>query len=240
MYQNFRKFLYNHGYMNSPIQKLWILFQKPFLGLIERKKINYVHKKGELLIKDFTFLANKLNIHCWLEFGTLLGAYRDKSFISFDYDIDMGMNYQDYTQEFQEQMCRHGFRKVKCFYLVDEERKIKTMTEVTYKYKGIAFDLFLTENTEESRYVYVYTTCIDDRDSMFNVRRYTLPATSEKFKVYINGIECMAPSNPYNYLSSVYGDDFMTPIQGWTPSKKKNPIRTMLDNNKFYGLLYRF
>ncbi|GAI07387.1 unnamed protein product, partial [marine sediment metagenome] len=38
------------------------------------------------LLKD---LLDKHNIEFWLNYGTLLGAYRDKRFIRWDNDIDL-------------------------------------------------------------------------------------------------------------------------------------------------------
>ena len=225
--------------MNSPLQKLWVLLQKPFEKTIKSNKIKSVHRKGELLLKEFNSITQELNIDCWLEFGTLLGAYRDKSFISFDYDIDMGMSEKDFTQEFQSNLKKKGFRAVKCYYFVDVKNNLKSISEVTYKYNGIYFDLFLSCEKGDRRQLNVYTTCIDDKDTKFNCRQYSLPNADELVDVFINGIKCKSPGNPHVYLSSIYGENYMTPIQGWKQSNT-NPVMEMLDNSSFYGLLYRY
>ena len=239
MFQKIRQFFYQHGYMNSPIQKLWVLLQNPFMNRFMRNKIKKVCKNGEILITEVNRLSNELHINCWLEFGTLLGAYRDKSFISFDYDIDMGMYAEDYTETFKKEMKIRGFHLIKCFYLVDEKKNVKEISEVTYKYKGIYFDIFLSHKYENYRAVCVYTSCIDDKDTKFKVKQYLLDNYSPGNKVYINNIECLSPSDPHKYLSSIYGKDYMTPIQGWKPPKN-NPIVNYLDSNQFYGFLYRY
>lgn len=239
MYQKIRSILYRNGYMNSPLQKFWVLLQKPFEKTMKVNKIKSVHRKGEKLLREFNSITQELNINCWLEFGTLLGAYRDKSFISFDYDIDMGMYAKDFTSEFQNILKEKGFRAVKCYYLVDVKNQSKNISEMTYKYNGIYFDVFLSYEKGEKRQLNVYTTCIDDVDTKFNCRQYCLDNANELVDVYINGIKCKSPGNPHNYLSSIYGENYMTPIQGWKQSNT-NPVMKMLDSNLFYGLLYRY
>lgn len=239
MYQTIRRFLYQHGYMNSPIQKIWVLLQRPFVQRFHKNKIKYVHKKGELLLTEVYRITKGLNINCWVEFGTLLGAYRNQSFIPFDYDIDMGMYIEDYSDVFKMKMKDQGFKLVKCYYFVDARQNIKQLSEVTYKYKGIYFDIFLSRKGQHNRTVCVYTSCFDDTDTKYNVKQYYLDNFEPGNSVYINNIECISPSNPHKYLKSIYGDNYMTPVQGWVPPKC-NPIVAFLPNNLYYGLLYRY
>lgn len=65
--------------------------------------LNNRNKEGYTLNKDAcTYILttiykvfNLYNIDFFLVFGTLLGAYRDKDFISHDTDIDLGILYKD-------------------------------------------------------------------------------------------------------------------------------------------------
>jgi hypothetical protein len=45
------------------------------------------------LDKVVTYLEEN-DIKYWLDFGTLLGYYREKDFIVYDFDVDMGTNYE--------------------------------------------------------------------------------------------------------------------------------------------------
>jgi lipopolysaccharide cholinephosphotransferase len=49
----------------------------------------------EKLLIDTAIILESQNIKFWLDYGTLLGAYRDKDFIDFDDDIDITANLLD-------------------------------------------------------------------------------------------------------------------------------------------------
>ena len=54
-----------------------------------------------------------LSIPYWLDFGTLLGAVREKDFIQHDLDIDVGMWLLDRTPLLQKSLEEAGFRKIR-------------------------------------------------------------------------------------------------------------------------------
>ena len=69
------------------------------------------HSKDTLLALDSVFRG--LSIPYWLDFGTLLGAVREKDFIQHDLDIDVGMWLLDRTPLLQKSLEEAGFRKIR-------------------------------------------------------------------------------------------------------------------------------
>lgn len=52
-------------------------------------------KKALSTVYDF---LESNGVRAWIDFGTLLGAYREGEFIAYDYDVDMGIMYEDYKK----------------------------------------------------------------------------------------------------------------------------------------------
>lgn len=229
-----RNFLYKYGYSNSILQKVWIQVCKPFEHRKKERRINSILNTGNellLLIKEIT---QQTGILIWPEFGTLLGAFREKSFISFDPDIDLGIMAKDYTPELINIFRDKGCSIHRRMYMINNKLKEKRLIEVTLKYKGILFDLFISDDApSDKRKVYVSYKIFDEILRKFKVKYYLVDYTDQLQKIYINNIELYYPGNPYIYLKSIYGDSFMTPVKNWIPPKS-NPIMTFLNQDETY------
>ena len=134
-----KKYLYNipHGYfVKKHLQK-------------QQKKVGV-----ELLTSFFDACAAN-NVNCWLEFGTLLGAYREKSFIPHDFDLDCGMLAKDYTLDFENSLLTYGFKKTGAFY-IEKDTGEKELSEITVEYKGFKLDIFLSYVNNGQRNVKIF------------------------------------------------------------------------------------
>ena len=83
----------------------------------DKKKQHYFKKYGlEALIQaDQAFRS--VNSFIFLDFGTLLGAYRDKNFIAHDCDIDVGYLHDTAPENMPELLKSYGFEHKLQFYV---------------------------------------------------------------------------------------------------------------------------
>ncbi len=101
------------------------------------------------LLFELADLLEKNHIVFWLEFGTLLGAVRDKNFIGNDWkDIDLGLDYKDYWKvknllEKNGWKFKHIWLRELAVYKREEELPLH-------------IDLFFVEKDRKNMYRYLY------------------------------------------------------------------------------------
>lgn len=228
-----KKFLHYEG---SSIQK----YRK------KREEKLFKKKKGELMKKigleelDLFFkTAKKCNIKVWLEFGTLLGAYREHAFIPYDYDLDVGMIHSDYTLDFENELLSNGFIKQRVFYKKDMNTNSQILTEITLCYKGFNIDIFLSFPETDKRRVSLYTVPpreADMEDNYYCIKEFLLPNFTELVEVNIVGKNFYSPGDPVENLKTIYGDHFMTPDPNWVTTRSEYNI-VKYDYSKVRGLM---
>ena len=80
------------------------------------------------MLKIFDYLSKKYEFNYWLEAGTLLGAVRNKGFVPWDCDIDLGMLRKDFDK----------FMREAAHELPDDIFLQTTDTDPYYQRKGVA------------------------------------------------------------------------------------------------------
>lgn len=217
------------------------VFYKLLKEIRLRRDARNLKKYGHNLLSSLVSTANSMNIPLWLEFGTLLGAYREKSFIKHDFDIDCGMYAKDYSLVFEDNLLAKGFFKVRSFYKKDLNTNEEILTEVTFDYYGLLVDIFLFRIDEGERYAYGYRKYDDETESkhIFKVIKSYYPAIKGFSELPIDGHPYPTPSNTDDMLRRYYGDNFMTPIKNYVTSLKKNHHHT-LDFAEHRGYLKGF
>ena len=161
---------------------------------------------------------DKNNLHFWLDYGTLLGAMREKDFIAHDLDIDLGMFYENQVEEVEKAFKEANIKKVREFTLDGK------VVEQTYSYKGLYFDIFYYFKDENLMWTYGFTF----KNNKLNKVSYKDKDVSTGFEgmkyfvkkrgletIMIKGKEYTVPENPDGYLRENYGPNYMTPIKEW-------------------------
>lgn len=116
-------------------------YLKSSLELYERFSIKNIKKKyfskhdARIALEDLSNVFKLLNIKFFLVSGTFLGCIREKNFISNDYDIDVGIWEEDYTNELKVVLEKYGV-----FYIHDPKWK----GGIKLKHiNGILIDIFI-------------------------------------------------------------------------------------------------
>ena len=131
------------------IVKNWKIIKR----LNEKANIELDTKRQQLLKDNFLDVLNSVysskisNYDVWLDFGTLLGIYRDKDLIKHDLDMDFGIVIDDYLdfQEKEKELLNKGFQKTRELYYNKE------LMEISYDYNGLNVDFIVYK--KENGYV---------------------------------------------------------------------------------------
>lgn len=220
-----------NGKKGSFLQRHWERFR---MMAVSRKKSKLLPVYGMEMLKIFRNTCEKHEVKGWLEYGTLLGAYREKSFIPHDNDLDVGMYADDFSTDFEQTLTISGFKKIHEYYLVTVAKGTKELTEVGFAYHGFTIDIFLTKRGGSNRKAYVYLFDSFDDSPQLKVKYFTLPLVEPLQSLTINDEPFLVPDSPDNILKKVYGDDFMIPQRGWMPNNK-NPFVTFVERDIAYG-----
>jgi phosphorylcholine metabolism protein LicD len=196
-----------------------------------------VEKNREDAIRVLQIVIDTLkahNIEYYLDFGTLIGAIRDKGLIPWDDDIDISLlNEEDYSkipQVLKEIKRKHRLRTY-LFTFEASTKKLKARGKKIYQ-ESINF----TSNTNyqvakvRTNNYFIFgrgNTCIDiffkytHKDNIFWMaygQVNSVPTScfnDELVEIDFCGIKCTIPKEYNEYLAYKYGD-WMTPKENWT------------------------
>ena len=217
--------------------KIWLENNIPFLAkwlkVIKQQTINrykakkqrdILHKNGKEALETLKKVFEELKIDWFLTYGTLLGAYRDKDFISHDIDIDIGLFFDDYSMQIENVMIKYGFKKRHEFLVNDGNF---TRME-TYIYKNLDVDIFYFHKNFNKLIGYGF---INKEGLSWDktIQKYGGLLVRELIFPYegLDKIEFLGdyypiPKNPKKHLSSHYGENFMIKDAKWQPNKVTN------------------
>jgi phosphorylcholine metabolism protein LicD len=192
--------------------------------------------EGLLLVKE-AYKEN--NLEFWLDYGTLLGAIREKDFIGHDADMDLGTMFKsnDDVKNIEASLIKKGFSKYREFWL---DGKI---VEETYIYKGVNIDIFHYFQNEENR-VHCFlleegnnTIYKKDTDYTFITGLIVTKISSAFTKIIwidFKGEQFPIPESYDQYLKDNYGETYMIKDENWNWSRNDDDVLPFKDNTKAY------
>ena len=190
----------------------------PFVGLNRFIFQYYLKNKrfknnGEMVLLNAHNALNSINLQHWLDFGTLLGVFRNGALLPNDLDIDLGVFLKDYSPDIEKAMIDYGFVLIH-EYEIDGKRY---GLEQSYQYKGVKVDLFYYNSNKDYIFTHIfmnfpgmtYNESIKIKGGLLPIENY-FPKTGFTQVKFLNTYFTI-PSPPEKYLAFHYGEDFMTP-----------------------------
>ena len=177
-------------------------------------------------MREANAACEEANVVMFPAFGTLLGALREHGFISYDYDLDVGVSPNVMPEMIHETMQRHGFILTRQTYIPEVGNKV---TEETYCRKNVGLDVFYYFSEEEDWYAYCprkheYKDWKEANvTDGFPVARSYVP-NSEFEKIDFLGISINVPKKAHEWLKDIYSESYMTPIKNWNAKDYKTRI----------------
>ena len=198
----------------------------PLINILnEKANIELDSKRSNLLKENFeqiltiVYSSELKNYNIWLDFGTLLGYYRENDFISHDLDMDFGVqvsSLEDF-ESIEKYLAENGFKRTKEFYFD------KDLVELSYSYKGLNVDfiIYKKEDDKVSSDTIFFMTNALGKPTRYEVYHYKIPFSGLK-ECDFKGMKVKVPDNTQEYLRTLYGEDFETPNTNY--NWKENPI----------------
>lgn len=187
--------------------KLYWKFKKYRYDCKQNVKIKKFQKDGLELLTLFANTLNAAEIDYWLDFGTLLGYYREHDFIKHDNDLDFGAYIED-AEKIRKVLISVGFELVRNYWVVGEDGK-----EDCFRFNDSTVDVFYYKKNGNKLIGNSFNplkTVKLNEIIPFQVMQFIQPYSGLKRDLFL-GVEVKVPKNADEYLRANYGDDYMIP-----------------------------
>jgi len=181
--------------------------------ILEKQRKRFRKSGKELLFLVDDILKNE-NIPYWLNYGTLLGAYRDHDFIPYDYDLDIGLYLDDY-EKIIPIMEKNGLKLKNQFRYNGWNNPENIAYRFEWNNAYIDFNFYKIENHRVSTYMPIFL----DTEQYYvgNRGRILAEYNSHPFEAIgelsFLGRNFPVPLNTEEYIIANYGLDYKTPIK---------------------------
>ena len=172
-------------------------------------------ENSQLIFQTLSSAIQSFNepIKVWLEFGTLLGCYREGDVIAHDTDIDFGIEDSIFVSNFINHLVRNGFKVVNYFKIQSDSNKDLNnfIAEYAIYYKDIVkIDFFVFRTVGDKKYSYHFDAGNEGWEGKLIVNCIEMDSFNLE-ECYFKGAKFYIPDNAGEHLASIYGNDFMTP-----------------------------
>lgn len=214
---------------------------RPMIAFINqikfKQQVRKMRKNGLEMLQMADQAFTSMGVQAFLTFGTLLGAYRDKGFITYDPDVDLGVIDGNLPKNMYEVMAKHGFQLCKQNIIYETNQVI----EDTYIYKGIHLDVF--HYFEEGGDYYTLVAQLHETKDWkeanatdgFPCEKVSVVKTDFQRQNFMN-IEVYMPIKTHEWLVDMYSESYMTPIKNWSENDHKT--RRSKSTKRSYRKLY--
>lgn len=182
----------------------------------QKKECAKLQSLGAEALTAYNNVANSLGFSFVPMFGTLLGAYRQNSFIPYDDDIDMVLDIKHLNKELFQALQHVGFR-LEYLYITSSYRGC----QLPMKYKGLTCDIYFSYQNKDGGAIIDLPLALENHDwtysarlNLFRAKRVIIPSFQEVCDCKLSGEIIKIPSNSKEILEFLYGSDFMTPKKG--------------------------
>lgn len=185
-------------------------------------------------------VLNNAGIEYWLNYGTLLGAYREHDFIAHDFDLDIALYWKDYPK-IKELMLSSGMKLKDEVHYGSWDTPENVEYRFEYKNAYVDFNFYTVNGNVASTYNPHF---LDDVD--YKVGKL-IPVIAERLDNPFNGLSsiffkgrkyCM-PVNVEDYLIANYGKNFMKPDKNYNMYETATNIHAFgLKEKESYILIY--
>ena len=214
---------------------------RPMIAFINqikfKQQVRKMRKNGLEMLQMADQAFTSMGVQAFLTFGTLLGAYRDKGFIAYDPDVDLGVIDGNLPKNMYEVMAKHGFQLCKQNIISETNQVI----EDTYIYKGIHLDVF--HYFEEGGDYYTLVAQLHETKDWkeanatdgFPCEKVSVVKTEFQRQNFMN-IDVYMPIKTHEWLVDMYSESYMTPIKNWSEDDHKT--RRSKSTERSYRKLY--